>query len=449
MGLGERAAQWADEPRTQSSRARRSAIAASVAALTALAAGDAAASPQDVIGYGPRAASMAGSGVAIGEGFETVYTNPALLAYARFPELDLGVEGAVFDVSANKPLETDGLAATMLGGVLPFPLPEPLRDRIVLGFGFLTPFDVVVRSRILYPETPQFLMPDAVESISAIVGLGVDLGYGVHIGGGFMALAALAGTVLVSVDASGQLGAVVQDTLVASYAPVVGVSVDLPYGLRVGTTVRGSLIGKFDVRVDIKDLGQVTVPPIFVSGTAQYDPLTVEAELAHVTGPIHGSIGVGWRRWSEYPGLAEATVRCPLDVTTFELPICGALKKVPPEFNDTAIVRASLEYSAKLKAGLDFDVRSGYAFESAPGPEQTGESNLFAEARSIVGLGAGVDVHSPILKRLHVDFFTQVQVMHGRDHHKDASVSPTNPGAPVISTSGMMFAAGTTAGVAF
>ncbi len=424
--------------------------AAGCVGIAALAiASEAAASPQDTIGYGPRSSAMAGAGTAYGRGFETVYTNPSLLVLSKNKELDLGVAGVVFSLHANGPLGTDGLAAGEIGGVLPIPLPDPLRDRFVLGFGFFTPFDIVVRSRILYSETPQFLLPDAVESIAAIVGLGVDIGWGVHVGGGFEALAALAGSVLASVDASGKLGAVVQDTLVANYAPIVGVSVDIPGGYRAGLNFRGALEGKFDVRIDIKDLGQITVPPIFVSGTAQYDPLSLEAELARVKGPIKGSVGVGYRRWSAYPGLADPTVRCPLDLETLDLPTCSAFKKVPPGFHDTVVARGSVEYTITPRHGIDLDLRAGYAFESAAGPEQTGASNLFAEARSVVGLGLGTAIGEPYVKGIHVDAFAQIGVLHGRTHHKDGSVEGTNPGFPEVEVSGSMFAGGTTLGVAF
>lgn len=424
-------------------------LAAAAIAVTTSFAGPVDASPQDVLGYGARAGALAGSGVAFGEGFETVYTNPSLLVLSKHKELDFGFTGAVFQLDANGPLGTDGLAAGVLGGVLPLPLPDPLRDRIVLGFGFVTPFDLVVRSRILYPETPQHLLPDSVESIAAMVGMGIDIGWGIHVGGGFEALAALAGTVLVSVDASGQLGAVVQDTLVANYAPIAGVSVEVPGGFRAGLTFRGSLEGRFDVRIDIKDLGQLTVPPIFVSGTAQYDPLTLEAEFARVAGPLKGSVAVGYRRWSDYPGLAEPTVRCPIDLETFDPPLCGALKRKPAGFSDTVIARASVEYTITPRTGVDLDLRAGYAFESAAGPEQTGEENLFAEARSVIGMGLGTAIGEPIVKGLHVDVFGQIGVVHGRTHDKTGSVQPQNAGSPSIETGGTMFAAGSTAGIAF
>ncbi len=407
------------------------------------------ASPQDVIGYGARSQGMGATGVASARGYEAVYSNPALLSLQRVPELNLGLVGIVFALEADGPIGSDGLAAGVLGGALPIPMPGPLKDRFVLGFGFLTPFDIVVRSRILYVERPQFLLPDRVESIAAQVGLGVDVGWGVRVGLGMEVLAALSGTVLAAVDSTGKLGAVVQDTLVASYAPVAGVSVDVPGGWRAGLAFHGPLEGKFDVRIDIKDLGTVVVPPVFVSGVAQYDPLQLETEFARVEGPIRGAVSVGWRRWSQYPGLAEATVRCPLDVRTFDLPTCAAPLPEEPEFSDTVIARAGVELGYPARDGVELLTRAGYFFESAPGPEQTREANVYEEARSHVTFGFGLDVSEPIARGFKMDFFGQLGIIHGRTHDKGPDVTGENPGRPSISTGGLILAGGTTAGVAF
>ena len=431
-----------------------------VAVAVALArAADTYASPQDVIGFGPRSAAMAGAGAAVGEGFEAVYTNPALLARTPDMSASVGLVGVTFDLDANGPWLADGMSAMMLGGALPIPLPEPLGRRFTMGFGFYTPFDLVVRSRILFPENPQFLISDAVQSIGALVGVGVDLlcdprkgvpgggcssDLGLRIGGGFQMLATLASGVVVAVDGAGRLGAVVQNTLIATYAPLAGVALDLPEDVRVGASFRGALVGRFDVRIDVRDLGELTIPPIFVSGTAQYDPLTAQVEVAKRFDWVTAQVGVGYRRWSDYPGLADPTVRCPLDTTTFALPTCGALRRNPPGFTDSVLARVGAEVGVPLRDGLALDVRAGYSFESAPGPLQDREENLFAEARSVLGLGVGARVGEPIATGLTLSAFGQLGVLHGREHTK-ASVSFGESYA----TSGTILAGGTAVGVAF
>ena len=79
-------------------QARKVALAGALAA--SLSAGEASASPQEVIGFGFRSLAMGNSGAAIGEGVDAVYANPALLSTARQMELQLGTLGASFDLSA-------------------------------------------------------------------------------------------------------------------------------------------------------------------------------------------------------------------------------------------------------------------------------------------------------------------------------------------------------------
>jgi long-chain fatty acid transport protein len=69
---------------------RGTAALASFVAST-LVAHAATASPEDVIGYGPRSTAMGGTGGAHSEGYEAAYTNPALLSLIREQKLALGV----------------------------------------------------------------------------------------------------------------------------------------------------------------------------------------------------------------------------------------------------------------------------------------------------------------------------------------------------------------------
>src|SRR5262249_21982126 len=148
----------------------------------------------------------------------------ALLSLERSRSLVLGIQGAIFDMRANGPLEYEPLHGSVIGATLPVPFEGVLKDRIALGVGFFTPFDLVVRGRILYDTTPQFSLPDRTQSVAVQAAVGVDVGHGIRVGAGFAALAALSGTVDVATDASGRIGTVVGDTLLASYGPIVGAS---------------------------------------------------------------------------------------------------------------------------------------------------------------------------------------------------------------------------------
>jgi long-chain fatty acid transport protein len=399
-------------------------------------------SPEDVFGFGPRTMAMGGSGAALGRGFESVWGNPALLSTERRRELSLGLLGAHFDLRAPNRLNYSSLSGGFIGAVLPVPFGGVLRDRVTIGLGFFTPFDLIVRARILYPERPHFPVADRTASVAVQAGLGVDIGYGIRIGGGFAALAALTGSVLVATDASGRIGTVVEDTLVASYGPILGASYERG-AYRVGVAFRGELVGRFNVVINVQDLGQITVPPLNISGLAQYDPMQIALELARVKGPWRVAAGATYKRWSAYPGPAEATVRCPGSDP------CGAPPPAPVDFSDTVVPRIGAERVIQPKRGVAVMLRAGYFLELSPAPLQTKKANLFDETRSVFGIGYGLELGAPF-PNLRFDLAGQLQVLHGRTHTKDADVLAANPtAAPEIRTSGIIAAGAATIGVGF
>jgi hypothetical protein len=395
------------------------------------------ASPQDVFGYGPRSTAMAGAGASIGWGFETVRSNPALLSLSHEISLTSGWFGAFFDLNAAGPLRAEAVSGTFIGGTLPLPFEGFLKDRITIGLGFFTPFELVARARLLYPEKPKFPIADRVQSVAVQMGIGIDLGHGVRIGGGFSALAALTGAVLVATDASGRVGTVVEDTLVAGYGPILGASFERgPY--RVGLTYRGELSGPFDVVIEVRDLGGIVVPPLHISGIAQYDPHQLELEASRELGPFRVALGATYRHWSAYPGAVQPTVQCPAKLPGEDEEPCDPLAPEPPGYSDTVTPRVAAEGRFGVARGVTIAARAGYAFEPSPAPEQKGIPNDFDNHRSVIGLGYGLSLSQPF-PRINLDLFGQLQVLHDRDHHKTDG--------PVIATRGTIVALGATVGV--
>jgi long-chain fatty acid transport protein len=426
-------------------------FALAIAALVGLAARPALASSEDIFGFGVRSMAMGASGAAVGQGYEAVYGNPALLALARDRELTLGFVGAHFDLQAGDRISYEGLRGSIIGATLPVPFGGALKDRIAIGLGFFAPFELIVRGRILFPETPQFLIADRTQTVAVQAGIGVDVGGGFRVGGGFAALAALTGSVLVATDASGRVGTVVEDTLVASYGPIVGASYDIGDAYRVGLTFRGELVGRFNVVITVQDLGGIVVPPLNISGVAQYDPWQFALEFARAKGPWKLAAGATWKHWSAYPGPAEATVRCPDTDPATGMPFegsCGALVPEPPGYSDTVVPRVGVERTLDLGPGVRAHLRGGYFFEPSPAPEQKGAANLFDNARSVLSLGYGVEL-APPLPALRAEWFGQLHVLHSRTHTKNPGVPPENAGSPSVETSGFIVAGGATLGVTF
>ncbi len=406
------------------------------------------ASPAELYGFGPRPQSMAGAGAAVASGFEATYANPALLGRSRHRELSLGYQAARFALRAEGPnapgaLSEDAAQGTFIGVVLPLPFGDVLEDRLTLGLGTYTPSDLIARARLLYPERPSFpLLTDRSQTLNFNLGLGVDVGHGLVVGAGFMALAELVGTVVVRTDSSGRVGTAVDDQLVATFAPVLGAGYQAD-ATRVGLAFRGALQGDFDVVVEVNDLGSLVVPDLTIAGVAQYDPMALQAEVGHRLGDVELVGGVTWKRWSAFDGFRRPTVVCPASQ-----PDCAALKPEPVEFSDVFVPRVGAIWSMTPTPDARAEVRAGAAFEPSPVEEQRGVTNLLDNDRVVLAAGYGLELAEP-LPPIRLDVFAQLHWLVPRSHDKAGSVPADNPGAPRIEGKGTVLNTGLILGVKF
>jgi long-chain fatty acid transport protein len=444
---------------------RRALARAWIAALLSVAV-TAQASPEDIFGFGPRSGAMAGVGTASSDDYEAAYTNPALISRLRMKTLVVGYQGAAFDLHANGPglpgaMQYDPATGILIGIGLPIPFGGALRDRLGLAIDFYTPTAILVRGRILYPETPQYLLlPDRTQSLAIRAGIGADLGYGVRVGGGFAALAQIEGSVVVATDSSGHVGSNVQDQLVAVYAPTFGATYDLPIRiagerpLRLGLVFRGELEARFSVEIDATKLSSLNIPVLNIAGIAQYDPAEVAFEAAYDTKALLVAVGATYKKWSDYPGPLEPTISC-----TAMMPMCGAL--VPPivPFHDTVVPRLGVERTLPLSERTKIRLRAGYAFEPTPSPSSTPSSQsynpnahalvsvptrFFDASRNVFALGSGLEIPPFTL-----DAYGQIHVLVPRT----ITLTPGPDGAPSSTSSaeigGTVLMAGMTLGVKF
>lgn len=419
------------------------------------------ASPEDLFSYGTRSPAMGGTGAACAEGFEAAYLNPALLSAVRRNRLALGLSGASFRLTVDgQPVSSTPAKGIVIGAEFPVPFGGALKDRVGVGLAFYTPTDVIVRGRIVSPETAQFpLLPDRAQSVTIRAGLGADLGYGLRIGAGFAALAEIGGSAIVATDATGKVGTRVEDQLIATYAPTFGLTYDAvargPLPLRLGLTYRGELDARFSVDIDATKLSSLPIPVLNVAGVAQFDPEQLAFEIASTTQVRALAVGVTYKRWSRYPGPLEPTIHCPSDS-----PGCGAL--VPPgiSYDDTLSVHAGGEYTRWLRRDVKGHLRGGAAYEPNPLPhglatslaydavtKQVAEvpTRYFNSARVLGTVGAGVELEGD-LPHITLDFYAQY---HALLSSASESVSASGSGSPLGSGAGSILAGGFIAGVRF
>jgi long-chain fatty acid transport protein len=373
--------------------------------------------------------------------------------------LTLGTQGAVFDPHADGPQLPGRLSALPAKGILvgaevPVPFGGVLRDRVGLGLAMYSPSDTLVRGRILYPEAPQFpLLGDRAQSLAVRVGAGADVGGGLRVGAGVAVLAQLVGTIEIA-SAAGTVGSRVDDQLVATYAPTVGVAWDAPLerardGVRpwrVAVAWRGALQARFDVTVDASKLSTLSLPPLHIGGVAQYDPDEVSLEIARERDAWVVAAGVTWKRWSAYPGLFEPTVVCPSGQA------CDALAPPRISFGDTIVPRVGVERAVDLARRATLHLRGGFFFEPTPVPGSLPSSQaydsvsqaladvptrFFDASRAVFCAGGGVDLgeYAP----LAVDLFAQWHLLTNR--------TVETPPAPAATLSGNVLAWGLTVAV--
>ena len=421
------------------------------------------ASPEDLFGYGGRTSAMGATGIAHASGYESAWHNPALASSIRESKLTLGYGGAVFALDAVGPglpgrASTQPVKGITIGADIPIPFGGKLRDRVGVALAFYTPTDVIVRGRLLYPETTQFpLLGDRAQSLMIRGGVGADVGYGIRAGIGFAALAEIVGTVVAATDATGRVGTRVEDQLVATYAPILGVTWDVPGSsrLRLGITYRGTLDARFEVIVDGTKLSSIAIPLLNISGLAQYDPAQAAIEIARVEKLNVLALQLVYKRWSDFPGVLEPTIACSEGGA-------GACGLVPPsiDWRDTIAVRLGAEQGFALAPGVVLRGRGGGFLETSALPPQVPASDAFdVPSKSVVTVptryfdstrvalttGVGLSLERPH-PPIDLDFYAQYHVLLPR------TITSADGAGSVISrgeSSGHVNVFGLTAGVRF
>lgn len=410
---------------------------------------EASASPQDLFGFGPQSSAMGGTGAALGAGFDAVHANPARLAASHEDTFSLGFQAARFSLHADGPnakgaMHEESMRGLIMGGTIAIPFGGVLEERVTLGTAFFTPPDVIVRARLLHPERPQFsLLGPRSQSLALQAGIGVDVGYGLRIGAGFSALAAIVGSVEVGTQENGQVGTLIEDQLVTTYAPIVGAAYGLGRGFHVGLTYRGRVEGRLAVTIHVNDLGSLVVPELNIAGIAQYDPSQLQAEVGYDAGGVRLATGFTFKRWSAYPGALEPTVTCPESEVE-----CAALVPSPAGFRDTWVPRFGVDFPLRATSAASLHFRGGAFYEPSPAPEQAQEGNDFDNDRLALTLGYGIALEDP-LPPITLDLVFQRHFLLPREHVKASDVAEGNAGWPRVKTSGSITMAALVLGARF
>lgn len=365
-----------------------------------LASSPAQASLPDLFSLGTRAPALAGTGAATATGFEATYLNPAGL-WQSGRRLSLGAVYGRYAVSLDgEPYEIRDTAGLVIGGAFTLPLEGMLRDRIGIGLSLYTPFAAVNRAYAPFPDQDRAALLDSRSQIvSVLLGAGVRLPRGVSVGAGVIALAALVGTIAISPDGTGRIASVSEQQLTVDFAPVIGVRWrGLADRLALGLVYRAESKSSYRLQVNtsLGDSLPVTLPTILFAGVAQFDPHQLAVELAYQLRPSLGlTLQLQWKHWSAYSyPVLPATM--------------GAAPLPNPDFHDTLLPRAALEFFAWSSPALILTLRAGYFFEWSPAPDPA-VTNLLDPDRHV--LTAGLSLHRKGRIPVEISAFGQAHLL--------------------------------------
>lgn len=419
-----------------------------VTAITlVLAASRAVASPVDLFGFGARGQGLAGAIGATADGFESVYYNPAGLAFGVRPSFSLGYQYGTFDLRAGvgegalASAEALDAPALGIGFAVPLPFGGVLKERLALGLGFVIPQTSILIADIERPADPTFpLVENRAQTVSIQAALGIRIADWLALGIGTIALAELDGAIDVAPNAAGRIGSRVKDELVADYALVTGVMVrllprvvaqpeqgDRPprqvHGLALALTYRSESRADFDLPITA-DLGEsfgIPIPEITVRGTAQYDPAEIALEVAgRPLDALTLAAGITYEWWSTFP----------LPIAYAAVPE-GTPPQPPPDFEDVVSFKVGLEGDLALSSDVRLLPRAGFHYAPTPVPDQRGFHNHLDSDRMVFALGLGLR-----WGRVRLDLAGQLHDLAERTSNKDTGTPEDNPGFPSITSTG-------------
>ena len=385
-------------------------LIALVCALAAIPESAQAQSPATILGMHSRSIGLGGAVSASVSDYSAVYYNPAGLANRT--DLQLGIGPAM--VFPN--FKYSNFAGTRKGPVDPFmtqsfgaviPIGGPLKKRVAVGVGALTPFPNLTTIRIRTPEQPSFVFTeDLLQTPVILFGLAFRPSKYFTLGAGGQLIIQAKGEVRTAFNLSNATitGRDTALTVNPVIAPIFGIQIVPVRFVRLGFFFRSEV--KPDIELPFSaDAGIISIQAQFVSNVL-YAPQQIGG-------------GIAFEFLDQFVLSADGVF-----VKTSKTPAPGIQLRVTPDaliapiatidpnpgFSDTFQVHFGLEY----KFNEDVRFRAGYMRRTTPVPQQVYDTSFLDESITAYSFGVGVTLKDPteiLEKPFTVDFHTQFQQM--------------------------------------
>ncbi len=386
----------------------------------------ASATPPDVFGYGPRTQGMGMTGTSFASNYEAAWANPAGFAAQRRLGFTVGMQAGSFELKLdNEPWPLDAYQGMTLGLYLPLPFGGVLEDTFVVGAGFYTPSATVLRTDIIFPSEPNFILLARTQSVHVQLGLGINLDRlipGLRIGVGVAALAQIGGRLRVALEDGGQFVSETETQLLASFNPLVGVQYDVNENFTLGLVWRDRIQSDIDLNIDVEGL-PLALPQITITAVPQFDPHTIAFEGSYRLGNQWlFALQASYQRWSDYPGVVGLSTE-------------HSDQPPAPRFRDTITPRLGIEWQGRRRR-TTLQLRGGYAFQMSParpahegvtrdnegnplienGEEVTEPLRYLDNHRHMITAGSSVVWHTSAGAVISLDLFAQLHLLQEREH---------------------------------
>lgn len=419
------------------------------------------ANPAEVFDFGASQTAQAGAVSATVTDSTSGYYNPAGLVFGQGKRLSFGINGINTHLNANEQQLGDSQLSIVLGGATPLPFSGMFKNRIHVGFGFyLFPLqNITVIAK--HPEEIHFIYYDE-RSRRLLI------------------LATLSAKLLddLSVGVSVNPGAAVDGFVVTRNGPLRGLEAivvqDISSVFHFNAGIRWQLLDNITLAFVYKEQFQLSYATD-TQNVIEGEPLDVYTEANTLFSPSQFTLGTAWSviddlkfsldvtiaEWSSYPA--------PFLNIRATIPLIDPFEAILPEttFNDTISIKLGTEWDFDTQNNdfiTHYVLRSGYAFETSPVPQQTGVTNLLDGNKHTLAMGGGISLACNAAPCFYFDGYLRTQflshsetmkIIHDSNEPHDSFTSirsgteDSNPGYPSINSSGYILSTGITMGVRY
>lgn len=415
------------------------------------------AGPVDMVGFGSAAMGRGGGGVALVDGAQTAFRNPATLQDMEAAQLALGfglirtaldpVPGLWWDTNQDgwiddqdSPLELDVEADP--ADAIWLALGRPVGGRFGLAFNMMVPVRRMLRIETFEPSLPSYFMLDnRMQRFDMALAFGWEQIPGISVGGGVevIARARYSLDTTLSVQLRGakkgdsELSALVTDIqldphtmvldIVPGLAPTaslywdVGTQIPALEGLALGACYRGSTGLPVDVKVDLQaNIGVEELGELDPLGVVLLVPIRLDV-FDHFV-PARWSMGLSWStpELLRVYGDLYHTIWAPMPLSVahvVDTEVQSQLLQLPDgEVQDGNALEAHLRNTWSTRLGgevnlrpvqvggraeaLEFTLRAGFGTEPSPLVSQGSTTALLDAGRMILAGGAGLAHGDPL-----------------------------------------------------